>query len=479
MPAAVKDNSDAATEEVECFQSRAAYHLYFDEILLENAWIYWQFGDWENLEKLDCDTLQHHPDRAKLALLAAAGQLQTGNSEVARKLLCHALDLGCSKQLISQILISGVHNSIGCAAAAIGNQQRALKHFESAIGAVASSSQIPLLAKARMTRQYQRLGLPDGSDDRPQAIAKLSLKPDGCETAPAVPIPPAKAASLVFNRQINRNAENGNNTPFLLLESKSLPRSGLHYLKKNLSSLLGDHFSFCEWYQEPGCCKKMPCALTGYAIYAQETGEFRLRLTKSHDFKLTDPVLEVGQRLRRLVLLREPLFVLTSWFSLWQLEFHKVILEQGGINIQKIWLAHEKEILPPAYKLLNINFKEPTTNQLSNWLSEKVKYITAFINKWVTPALEQPNPYIYIVRYEEIDLFTTKIITEFSNNISESARDKIIKFAQQSNSEFKNRKNPFDAPAERLASYLQENSLLFKEAAARCPPPPMTRQASS
>lgn len=52
----------------------------FDETLLERARIQWQFGDWENLAKIDRDPLQHHPDRAKLALLAAAGRLQTGNN---------------------------------------------------------------------------------------------------------------------------------------------------------------------------------------------------------------------------------------------------------------------------------------------------------------------------------------------------------------------------------------------------------------
>src|SRR3546814_6180259 len=44
--------------------------------LLENARMQWQFGDWESLVKLDPGTLEKHPDRDKLALLAASAPQQ-------------------------------------------------------------------------------------------------------------------------------------------------------------------------------------------------------------------------------------------------------------------------------------------------------------------------------------------------------------------------------------------------------------------
>jgi hypothetical protein len=75
----------------------------YDENLLERSRTQWHFGDWESLAKLERDTLQHHPDRAKLALLAAAGHLQQGNSQEARQFTRLAQDWGCSKKLISQI----------------------------------------------------------------------------------------------------------------------------------------------------------------------------------------------------------------------------------------------------------------------------------------------------------------------------------------------------------------------------------------
>jgi hypothetical protein len=129
----------------------------YDENLLERSRTQWQFGDWESLAKLERDTLQHHLDRAKLALLAAAGHLQQGNSQAARQFTRLAQDWGCSKRLISQILISGVHNSLG-RIAAIGNQQhRALQHFEKCISIGTPGSDNKLLSQARIGEQFNQI----------------------------------------------------------------------------------------------------------------------------------------------------------------------------------------------------------------------------------------------------------------------------------------------------------------------------------
>ncbi len=132
----------------------------YDENLLERARTQWQFGDWESLAKLSRDTLQHHPDRAKLALLAAAGHLQTGNSGAAKQFIRLAQDWGCSKKLVSQILVAGVHNSLGRAAVVSGQEPRALKHFESSIAIGTPGSELLLLTQARTGKQIAQLGLP-------------------------------------------------------------------------------------------------------------------------------------------------------------------------------------------------------------------------------------------------------------------------------------------------------------------------------
>lgn len=164
---AIEDMEDINVNEA---AHHAAGFVPYDENLLERARTQWQFGDWESLMMLERDTLQHHPDRAKLALLAAAGHLQQGDTQVARQFTQLAKDWGCSKKLISQILIAGVHNSLGRAAAVNGEGQRALQHFESAIAAGVPAGEIRLLTQARLGEQLAQLCLPRG-------LASLDSKP--------------------------------------------------------------------------------------------------------------------------------------------------------------------------------------------------------------------------------------------------------------------------------------------------------------
>lgn len=131
----------------------------YDENLLERARSQWQVGDWESLVKLDRDTLQHHPDRAMLALLAAAGHQQLSDLSAARQFARLATDWGCSKKLLSRILIAGVHNTLGRAAAAAQQRTRALKHLEAAVAPGASGTNKRLLTRARLGSQLAQLGL--------------------------------------------------------------------------------------------------------------------------------------------------------------------------------------------------------------------------------------------------------------------------------------------------------------------------------
>ena len=140
----------------------------FDENLLERSRTQWQFGDWASLAALERDTLQHHPDRAKLALLAAAGRLQTGQDAEAKVYIRLSQDWGVSRKLLTRILAAGVHNSLGRAAAIAGEQPRALQHFHSALATGTPGSEARLLSQARISHQYQQLGLP------PVAIGSLA-----------------------------------------------------------------------------------------------------------------------------------------------------------------------------------------------------------------------------------------------------------------------------------------------------------------
>jgi hypothetical protein len=136
-------------------------HYYpYDENLLERARTQWQFGDWENLAALEREQLEHHPDRAKLALLVAAGLIQTGEVANARQFIRLAKDWGCGKKLISQILIAGVYNSLGRAAAVIGQEPRALKYFQRSVALGTPGNKARRLTQARVTQQIAQLDSP-------------------------------------------------------------------------------------------------------------------------------------------------------------------------------------------------------------------------------------------------------------------------------------------------------------------------------
>jgi|GEM_PF-6364707 len=129
----------------------------YDQSLLERAKTQWLFGDWQSLAAIDHNGLEHHTDRAKLALLAAAGHAQQGNTADAQHLFQLAEEWGCSKRLIGQILIAGVHNSLGRAAAHMGQEARSLDHFKNSVTIGAPGSDTRLLTGARVSQQLAQL----------------------------------------------------------------------------------------------------------------------------------------------------------------------------------------------------------------------------------------------------------------------------------------------------------------------------------
>lgn len=184
----------------------------YDEYLLERSRTQWQFGDWESLVKLDKNLLEHHPDRAKLALLAAAGLLQLGSNSDAKAMIKLSLTWGSSKKLVSQVLISGVQNSIGRTAALAGDGQRALKCFEDAIQIGTPGSDGRLLTQARARHQLEQLNLVISPDKKINVIRRTSsfTNDEGTSTD----VKPAKQKSDTPNKTrqnratyLNRNGE--------------------------------------------------------------------------------------------------------------------------------------------------------------------------------------------------------------------------------------------------------------------------------
>lgn len=155
----------------------------YDEHQLERVRTQWQFGDWETLKSISRENIEHHPERAKLALLCAAGHLQDGKTQDAYLLLQLARDWGCQKNLILRILAAGVHNSLGRASYLINRTEKAANHFTHAIKLGSPGSDSKLLANVRLQQQLSQLGfvgspisIPTNSNPHDESLSKKVIQ---------------------------------------------------------------------------------------------------------------------------------------------------------------------------------------------------------------------------------------------------------------------------------------------------------------
>ena len=164
--------------EIESVPSRQASETTIDALLLEDhewatvlegydpgglarAKTSWFFGDWKALADLDMTDLSSHPDRDRFALLAASGHQQLANHDLARKFTRLALQWGCPPKAVAQVLVAGVHNTLGRASALKGDQKRIHKHFHEAVAISPDKKETALAASARSSREMHHLGLLD------------------------------------------------------------------------------------------------------------------------------------------------------------------------------------------------------------------------------------------------------------------------------------------------------------------------------
>lgn len=437
--------------------------------LMEQATSLWLSGDWKQLIQIGHGATRYVGTDYRLALLLASAHAQVGDFSVASHLFQQAIEEGCEKMHVAGILLSGAYNSVGRASALAGPVDKGLRHFIHAIAVGMPEADAQTWAQSRNIEQLGQLGLLADSEQELQkgsAVDLLEKIGIGMTTSPPETSRAIDAAALSFYQNLDGIGKS-DPTPFVLIDSKSMPRSGLHYLKNTLTRLLGEHFSFCEWYQEAGCCKRRPCALTGFASYAQQSGSCRIRLIKSHDFQHDDTHFDTSPHLQRLILIRDPLYVLTSWFELEQLGRYQNDLTSHAIVMNKIWLSHEKEVLKEAYSILDECFEPPTVDHLASWLVDKSEYIISFLSRWALPAIEKPDPYTHLVKYEEIDRFVLQIVEPHMQTFSKMARMALEDHAAHHGASFNKRKGPYSANSTVVTSYLSRHSEWFEMASAR------------
>lgn len=131
-----------------------------DDGVLNSAISRWQFGDWAGLSQMDGALLQEHPDKAALALLYAVACFQAGKIEKAQGLLGLARKYGISRQTLAAMLVSGMENTLGRAAALLGNRDQSKAHFENAIRLAPVAGDVSFWSKVRQREQWLQLGFP-------------------------------------------------------------------------------------------------------------------------------------------------------------------------------------------------------------------------------------------------------------------------------------------------------------------------------
>jgi FkbM family methyltransferase len=135
----------------------------------------WLIGDWQTLAQLDDATIEQHEARDRVALLAASAHLQLDAPERAATLLRRALAWGCDRQLAARLLISGVHNTLGRAAALRRDAPALERHFGQALNLTGDADAQPA-AHTRAVREMTSLRLlPQAVDllqQRAEAVAR-------------------------------------------------------------------------------------------------------------------------------------------------------------------------------------------------------------------------------------------------------------------------------------------------------------------
>ncbi|KGB83244.1 hypothetical protein JT55_02715 [Rhodovulum sp. NI22] len=416
--------------------------LFLQRTLFDIARQAWSRADWPALAALASHPLEDEPERMRLALLIAAGLAQTGSPEGARRHAKLALDWGGSPQLLAQVLISGTYNSLGRAALVLGQETEAAQYFEAALAPVGQAD-----------------NLSDASRDR-QAEERANLRParsPAADTKRSMATAPRIAARLEPFQTRLPGWQAAKDLPYLI-ETKSLPRSGLHYLKSSFEAILGDRFSFCEWYQEPGCCCQHPCVISKFALGTASANSHPVRMVKSHDFALTDPDYAPPPGVLRLVLVRDPLMILTSWWALEELARHSDLLAAHGIRMEKIYFLHEKDVLKAAYEEVERNFRPVPPGHVDQWLRQKSEYISGFLNKWCAPSHEQ----VAIIHYDNLPKFISKFTKDKKKSFSDKERKATDRLQSDAQHSFHPRSSAFRSGVRQITETLLDQQAAFQ-----------------
>lgn len=121
--------------------------------LMKTVLTQWHFGEWGALVNVELSAIESHERRDLIALLVASAHLQLGQDDAGRNYLKTALDWGCDKTLVAQVLLAGAENSLGKAYLEQENEAAALQAMRSSLLTMNFGGDLHLLQNARAANQ--------------------------------------------------------------------------------------------------------------------------------------------------------------------------------------------------------------------------------------------------------------------------------------------------------------------------------------
>jgi hypothetical protein len=257
--------------------------------LFERTSMQWQFGDWETLARLDPEDLVHHPDRATLALLVAGARQQLADQAGARYFVELAQEWGCEQTLIAQVLIAGVHNTLGCVAALSNHQSRAHEHFKAAVEGMGGDPRLTWQARSGHQLGLIKSLLQPGCDfHRPGVKARPLL------IAPASAVDAAGADEAITARDERGNAALAKQLDIQLARRCSVLEE-LVTSEIQKSSRRLEAFVSIQSYLQPVCL--MP-SMHGWPI-SPELAQHLIRMIENNSYNL---IIEFGSGVSTLII---------------------------------------------------------------------------------------------------------------------------------------------------------------------------------
>lgn len=151
----------------------------YDDGLLDQCRRKWRQGDWAALASLPVEQLENHPERARIAVMVASAHQALGEFTQTRHLVQLARQWGCDEDLLARVLVAGVHNTLGRAAAAGGRlRDQALAHFRDALAPAGIAAMSRMAMQSRIQSELGAMAL-QGQAQRwvlgGQAVQPLAL----------------------------------------------------------------------------------------------------------------------------------------------------------------------------------------------------------------------------------------------------------------------------------------------------------------